>query len=334
MKKQKIFQILNGPLVVVIAGILLNLGLDSVDHPILGKDAHLVQIPIAHSTQEFIGFLRFPQWHYLSNPDVWMTAITLALVASLETLLSLEAIDKLDPYKRVSPPNRELMAQGTGNIVSGLLGGLPVTSVIVRSSANVNAGAKTKVSAILHGILILMFVAFFPQWLNLIPKSALAAILVFTGYKLAKVSIFKEYYRKGWDIFMPFIITILSVILTDLLKGVLIGVAVGIFYAIRINFRTAVLCVSEGNNMMIRLRKDVSFFIKPILKNSLEKVPANTELLIDVHLAEFIDKDVVDTINDYIEHAHLKNIEVTIQKNEHNPTHDLIRTKPTVPENQ
>lgn len=331
IKKQKIFQILNGPLVVVVMGILLNLGLDSVDHPILSKDAHLVQIPIAKSANDFLGFLRFPQWKFLSNPDVWVTAFTLALVASLETLLSLEAIDKLDPYKRVSPPNRELIAQGSGNIISGMLGGLPVTSVIVRSSANVNAGATTKQSTILHGLLILLFVAFFPQWLNLIPKAALAAILVFTGYKLAKLSIFKEYYQKGWDVFTPFIITIISIILTDLLKGVLIGVAVGIFYTIRVNFRTAVFSITEGNNMLIRLRKDVSFFIKPILKNKLEKIPANMHVIIDVHLAEFMDKDVVDTINEYIEHAHLKNIKVIIKRNENNPAHQLIHLQKEFP---
>lgn len=329
IKKQKLFQILNGPLMVVITGVLLNISLDSIDHPILMKEAHLVSVPVANSIQDFIGFLRFPQWHFLTNTDVWITAITIALVASLETLLSIEAVDKLDPYKRVTPPNRELIAQGSGNIASGLLGGLPLTSVIVRSSANVNAGGQTKLSAIIHGLLILTCVAFVPNWLNLIPKAALAAILVFTGYKLAKISIFKEYYRKGWDIFMPFVITILCIILTDLLKGVLIGIAVGIFYTIRINFRTAVLCVSEGGNMLIRLRKDVSFFIKPILKDRLEKIPPNTHVIIDVNQAEFLDKDVIDTINEYIEHAHLKKIQVIIKKNEHNPMHKLIHIENT-----
>ncbi|MEI2749210.1 MAG: SulP family inorganic anion transporter [Ferruginibacter sp.] len=173
VKSKKIFQLISGPLVVVIVGILLNKLLGGLETTITQKDAHLVNIPIANSTSEFLSFFRLPDWSFIANTDVWITAITLALVASLETLLGIEAVDKLDPLKRVSPPNRELMAQGAGNMVSGLLGGLPLTSVIVRSSANVNAGARTKVSAILHGLLILVCVAFVPNILNLIPKAAL-----------------------------------------------------------------------------------------------------------------------------------------------------------------
>lgn len=325
MKKIAVFQYLNGPLVVVILGVLINNTFNNPDTFLGIKDAHLVSIPVANTAKDFFSFFSFPDWSSILNPDVWVIAFTIALVASLESLLSIEAVDKLDDSKRVTPPNRELIAQGSGNIISGMLGGLPLTSVIVRSSANVNAGAKTKASAVFHGILILVCVAFIPNILNLIPKAALAAILVFTGYKLAKVSLFKEYFNKGWEQFVPFVVTIISIVLTDLLKGVLVGIGVGLFYVIRSNFRTAVLMVHEGKSYMIRLRKDVSFFIKPILKEKLEQVPANSNLLIDLTQAEYLDRDVIDTINEYALHASLKNINFTIKKNEHNPLHKLVR---------
>ena len=324
IKSQKLFQLLNGPLVVVIVGVVLNNTIGNIDAGITAKEAHLVSLPIAHSGAEFLSFLKFPDWTTIWNKEVWMVAVTISLVASLETLLSIEAVDKLDPLKRVSPPNRELIAQGTGNLISGLFGGLPLTSVIVRSSANVNAGAKTKMSAIYHGILIMVSLFFFPSLLNMIPKAALAAILVFTGYKLAKVSLFKEYYRNGWEQFIPFIVTILSIVLTDLLTGVMIGMAIGIFYIVRTNFRTAIHVVEEQNNITISLRKDVSFFIKPILKEKLETVPNETNLLLDIEKAEFMDKDVIDTINEFMDHAHLKQIRVAIKKNTDNKTHQLI----------
>jgi MFS superfamily sulfate permease-like transporter len=209
-------------------------------------------------------------------------------------------------------------------MTSGLIGGLPLTSVIVRSSANVNAGAKTKSSAIMHGLLILICVCFAPTILNMIPKASLAAILVFTGYKLTKVSLFKEYYKKGWEQFMPFVITIVAIVLTDLLKGVVIGISLGFFYTIRSNFRTAVFWIHENNNYLIRLRKDVSFFIKPILKEKLEQIPENANLIIDLVHAEHMDRDVIDTINEFLSHAHLKNIHCTLKKNSFNQLHQLI----------
>jgi MFS superfamily sulfate permease-like transporter len=286
----------------------------------------LVNIPIANTANEFFSFLKFPNWGFLNNTDVWVVGFTLAMVASLETLLGIEAVDKLDPLKRVTPTNRELIAQGMGNITSGLLGGLPLTSVIVRSSANVNAGAKTKLSTIFHGLLILICVVFLPNVLNLIPKAALAAILVFTGYKLAKITLFKEYYQKGWDQFMPFVVTIISIILTDLLKGVIVGIFIGLFYVIRSNYRSAIFSIAEGNNVLIRLRKDVSFFIKPLLKKKLEEIPENANLIIDLMQAEHIDKDVIDTINEFTKHAALKNINCIIKKNENNKLHQLLET--------
>jgi MFS superfamily sulfate permease-like transporter len=324
IKSKKVFQLLSGPLVVVIIGILLHYFLSDTASLISVKEADLVNIPVAKTTAEFISFFHLPNWSFITNKDVWITAVTLALVASLETLLGLEAVDKLDPLKRFSPPNRELVAQGAGNIVSGMLGGLPLTSVIVRSSANVNAGAKTKMSTIFHGVLIFVCVAFLPDVLNLIPKAALAAILIFTGYKLAKISIFKEYYKKGWDQFMPFIITLSAIVFTDLLKGVLIGIAVGIFYIIRSNFRTAIFVTTDNNNHLIRLRKDISFFSKPTLKNLFENMPANANVVIDLAKAEFIDKDIIDTINEFTTNSAEKNIQVTVNRSMYNESHKLV----------
>ncbi len=324
IKSKKIFQLLSGPLMVVVVGILLHYFLSDTSSLISIKETDLVTIPVAKTTAEFISFFHLPNWSFITNKDVWITAITLALVASLETLLGLEAVDKLDPLQRFSPPNRELVAQGAGNIVSGMLGGLPLTSVIVRSSANVNAGAKTKMSAIFHGILIFVCVAFLPGLLNLIPKAALAAILIFTGYKLAKISIFKDYYKRGWEQFMPFIITLAAIVFTDLLKGVLIGIAVGIFYIIRSNFRTAIFMTNNDNQFLIRLRKDISFFSKPKLKLIFENMPENADVIIDLTKAEFIDKDIIDTINEFITNASEKNIQVTVNKSMYNELHKLV----------
>jgi MFS superfamily sulfate permease-like transporter len=283
-----------------------------------------VTLPVASNATEFFSFFTFPKMEYLKNPDVWITAVTLAIVASLETLLGIEAVDKLDPLKRVTPPNRELKAQGIGNIISGMLGGLPLTSVVVRSSANVNSGAKTKLSTILHGTFLLLCVFFIPGILNKIPLAALAAILIFTGYKLAKVSLFKTFYQKGWDQFVPFVITIIAILTTDLLKGILIGIGVGLFYMIRSNFRSSVLVVNDDNKFLFRLRKDVSFLNKPIIKKKLEEVPENAFVLIDATRADFIDKDVIEEINNFMLHSHLKNISVEIKKSQYKQVHLLF----------
>jgi len=279
------------------------------------KESHLLQIPIASSASEFLAFFSMPDWSQLSNSNVLVAGITLALAASLETLLSVKAVDDLDPYQRVTPTNHELKAQGLGNIVSGLIGGLPIASVIVRSSANVTAGARTKKSTIMHGLLLLLTVAFIPAILNLIPKTALAAILIYTGVKLARPSLFISFYKKGWDQFLPFVITIFAILFTDLLIGIIIGIVVGLFFVIRSNFKTAVFVINDANKYLLRLRKDVSFLNKPILKVHLEKIPANSSVLIDASRADFIDKDVIDTIEDFMLHAHLKNIYVELKRN-------------------
>lgn len=299
------------PLIVVLLAVGINLAFNASGSGL--ADGHLVNIPVASSAGEFVSFFTFPDWSQLSNSAVWITAVTLALVASLESLLSIEAIDDLDPYQRVTNKDRELKAQGIGNLLSGLIGGLPVTSVIVRSSANVNSGAQSKLSTIMHGTLLFLCVAFIPVVLNQIPLAALAAILIFTGYKLAKPSLFKMYYKKGWDQFLPFVITIVAILLTDLLKGVAIGIGVGIIFVLRTNFRSAVLVVNDANNYLFRFRKDVTFLNKPIVKNKLEEVPEGSFVLIDASRADFIDRDVIESIEDFMLHAPLKDIKVELK---------------------
>jgi MFS superfamily sulfate permease-like transporter len=325
IKKNKILKMIPSPLIVVLVGIMINEFCNSSYPDLALESKHLVSLPVAHDAKSFISFLTFPDFSYLQNKDVWVIGFTLAIVASLETLLGIEAVDKLDPLKRVTPTNRELKAQGVGNIVSGMLGGIPLTSVVVRSSANVSAGGKSKLSTIFHGILMLLFVLFIPVLLNKIPLSALAAVLIFTGYKLAKVSLFKEFYRKGWDQFIPFVITILAILFTDLLIGIIVGILVGLFFMVRSNFRSAVMVVNDKNNYLIRLRKDVSFLNKPIVKAKLEEVPENAFVLIDTTRADFIDKDIIEEINNFLCHAHLKNIRVEIKKSQHNTMHILIQ---------
>ena len=311
--KKGFIKIIPAPLIVVLIGIAVNEFFKNSSGA--GIDPkHMVSIPIAGSASEFFSFFTTPDFNGFLNKQVWIAGVTLALVASLETLLSIEAIDDLDPYQRVTNKERELKAQGIGNMISGLIGGLPITSVIVRSSANVNAGAKSKMSAIYHGILLLLCVALIPGLLNLIPKSALAAVLIFTGYKLAKPGLFKAYYKKGWDQFLPFVITIGAILLTDLLIGVLIGIGVGLFFIIRSNFKTSVFIVHDHNKYLIRLRKDVSFLNKPIIKNKLEEIPENASVLIDASRADFIDKDIIEVIEDFSIHAPLKNIRVEVKQ--------------------
>ena len=330
IKKNKLLQFVPGPMVVVILAIIINSTIEQLSGIAGLESKHLVSLPIAHSTTEFISFFTLPNFSFITNTQVWISALTLAIVASLETLLGIEAVDKLDPLKRVTPTNRELKAQGFGNIVSGLIGGLPLTSVIVRSSANVSAGGKTKQSTIFHGILLLLCAALIPGLLNKIPLSALAGILIFTGYKLAKITLFKEFYQKGFNQFIPFCVTIIAILFTDLLIGISIGIAVSLVFIIRSNFKTAVMIVNDNNNYLIRFKKDVSFLNKPIIKSELELVPENANLVIDVARAEFIDKDVIDEVNGFLYHAHLKNIKVSLKTNPSNASHGLFLTSQNI----
>lgn len=323
-KSNKVLSLIPGPLIVVLAGVFINMAFAAKAADLQLEQKHLVSLPIADNAAKFISFFTFPDFSYIGNPQVWISGLTIAIVASLETLLGIEAVDKLDPLKRVTPTNRELKAQGIGNMVSGLIGGLPLTSVVVRSSANVMAGGKTKVSTITHGTLLLVSVYFIPGLLNLIPLSALAAVLIFTGYKLAKVSLFKEFYIKGLDQFVPFVVTILAILLTDLLIGIVTGILVGLFFMVRANFKSSVLVVNDENRYLVRLRKDVSFLNKPIIKQKLEEVPANSFIIIDATRADFIDKDIIEEINNFLKHAHLKNIRVEIKKSMSKTMHSLF----------
>jgi MFS superfamily sulfate permease-like transporter len=326
IKKNELLRFVPGPLVVVILAIIINGTIEQLSGIASIESTHLVSLPIAHSTTEFISFFTLPKFSFITNVQVWISAVTLAIVASLETLLGIEAVDKLDPLKRVTPTNKELKAQGFGNIISGLIGGLPLTSVIVRSSANVSAGGKTKQATIFHGLLLLLCAALIPNLLNKIPLSALAGILIFTGYKLAKITLFKEFYQKGLNQFIPFCVTIIAILFTDLLIGISIGIAVSLVFIIRSNFKTAVMVVNDNNNYLIRFQKDVSFLNKPIIKSELELVPENANLVIDVARAEYIDKDVIDEVNNFLYHAHLKNIKVELKTSPSNALHGLFLT--------
>ena len=245
-----------------------------------------------------------------------MAAFTIAIIASLESLLSVEATDKLDPEKRNTPTNRELKAQGLGNIVSGLIGGLPITAVIVRSSANINSGAKTKLSAIIHGIFLLSSVIFLAKVLNQIPLACLAAVLLMVGYKLAKVSLFKSMFSLGWDQFLPFMVTVVTILLTDLLKGICVGMAVSIFFILRNNYKRPYFFMKsehhDGDIITVELAEDVTFINKGSVTLTLHHIPENTRVIIDGRKSKNIDLDVLEIIHDFKETAHLKNIEVQL----------------------
>jgi MFS superfamily sulfate permease-like transporter len=275
-----------------------------------------VNIPISTGLSDFAGQFTFPDFTQILNVGVLGTAITLAIVASLESLLSIEASDKIDSLKRFSPPNKELVAQGAGNIVSGLIGGLPVTAVIVRSSANINAGSKTKMSAILHGVLLLVCVYFAPEFLNKIPLATLAAVLIFVGYKLTKPALFKELYAKGLNQFIPFVVTIVAILFTDLLVGILIGIGAGVFYILKSNFKNTVVLAKDGDRFLIKLRRDVTFLNKPIIKGLLERIPDNSKLIIDFSKTYFVDSDVRELLNDFKEQAQYRKIDVEFRESE------------------
>lgn len=310
VKKSRLSQIFPGPLGVVLAGILINAyALHAYPSDAL-RGVHLVELPVFEKPMAFFGGLPRPDISGLSNPQVWITALTLSIVASLESLLSIEAIDKIDPEKRITPANRELKAQGVGNVVSGLLGGLPVTSVVVRSSANVNAGARSKRSTILHGILLMLSILFIPDLLNMIPKASLAAILIFTGYKMANLSLFKEHYQMGWNQFLPFAITIIAILFSDLLIGIIIGLITGFIFLAKNNFHTAVSLTKTDLHYMLRFEKEVTFLNKGPIKSILEKIPNNATLLIDANETKFIDNDILDIINDFKVKAETKGIRI------------------------
>jgi len=309
-KKQALLKLIPGPLITVAWGVAFNLWATRFAPAWQVNSEHMVTLPVQEHPADFVSNLIFPDWSYLSHPQVYISAVTIAIIASLETLLSLEATDKLDPMKRLTPTNRELKAQGVGNIISGLLGGLPMTAVIVRSSANINAGGKTSLSCFVHGVFLFTSTLFFTQYLNHIPLSCLAAILLYTGYKLVKPALFKEHYKKGMSQFLPFVITVIAIIATDLLKGMAIGMAIGLFFVIRANYHAAISMVKNDHHYEIVLNKDVSFLNKALLRKFILMIEENSSVTIDAHKAQFIDHDILETIEDFIASALDNNITV------------------------
>lgn len=315
-KKHKLFQILQGPIVVVLLGILLNyLFQTGVLHFTLAPD-QIVKLPVADSLKDFVGQFTYPDFSQLSNLEIYKIAFVMAIVASLETLLCVEATDKLDPLKRVTPTNKELKAQGIGNMVSGMIGGLPITQVIVRSSANITFGAKSKLSAVLHGFWLLLSAVTIASLLNMIPLASLATILIMVGYKLAKPSLFADMYKLGWEQFAPFIATVVAILLTDLLTGIGIGLVVGIIFTLHHSYRNShymqdTKSTTDGRDVHhLVLAEEVSFFNKASIIAALEAIPANSKVIIDCSNSKSISYDVVEFIRDYHLHAKLKNIDV------------------------
>jgi MFS superfamily sulfate permease-like transporter len=288
---------------VVVAGTVLNEMFRGASPQMALDSSHLVKLPIPASVGDFFQQFTFPDLKGFTNPVVWKTGVVIAVVASIETLLCIEAVDKLDPMKRYTPTDREMKAQGIGNIVSGLLGGLPITSVIVRSSANLNAGAQTKRSAIFHGVLLLLCAATIPVILNMIPKAALAAILIFTGYKLCKPSMFRHVWKSGKSQFIPFIATAVCVVSLDLLKGVGIGMVISIFYILRNNMSIPYYykrsTFSDGELIKLTLAQEVSFLNMASIKETLDKLPENSSVIIDASHAKYIDFDVLSLIREF-----------------------------------
>lgn len=315
-KKHKVFQILQGPIVVVLLGILLNyLFQTGVLNFTLAPD-QIVELPESANLKEFISHFTYPDFSQLSNLAIYKVGVVMAIVASLETLLCVEATDKLDPIKRVTPTNTELKAQGLGNIVSGMIGGLPITQVIVRSSANITFGAKSKLSAVLHGFWLLLSAVTIASLLNMIPLASLATILIMVGYKLAKPSLFTGMYKLGWEQFAPFIATVIAILLTDLLTGIGLGMVVGIFFTLHHSYRNShymqdTKTTTDGRDVHhIVLAEEVSFFNKASIIAALEAIPANAKVIIDCSKSKSISYDVVEFIRDYHLHAKLKNIDV------------------------
>lgn len=309
--------VIPGPLAVVLLGVALS-SLFQRFGALWTLDAErLVNVPILDSFAALRTALRTPDWEQFLNIKVWTGGLTIALVASLETLLNIEAVDKLDRYGRTSPPNRELIAQGFGNVAAGLLGAIPVTSVIVRSSVNVHFGGVTKVSTIFHGLLLVVCVTLIPSWLNLIPLSSLAAILIVTGFKLAHPKLFRQMWDEGWHQFLPFVTTILAILLTDLLTGAVIGLVVGLGFILHSNLRRPMRLLVEkhlgGEVYHIELASQVSFLNRARLARQFQEIPDGGHVLLDARNTDYLDPDILDFINEFAQHiAPARNIQVSL----------------------
>lgn len=291
------------PLVVVTLAVLLEAMLERWDVRLHVAAKQLVNVPVAESFREFVGYLRMPDWSAWQRTDVFMAAITIAVVASLESMLNLEAVDNLDPRQRASPPNRELIAQGVGNVASGLVGGLPVTCVAVRGSVNIYAGSSSKLSAILHGCFLLGFALWLPHVLNMIPLSCLAAILFMTGYKLVSPKLIAQLYKEGRSVFWPFVITVVAIVMTDLLIGILIGLGISLLFILASNTRRPIQKTLERHLGLevhhIELANQVSFLTRPVLEKSLREVPRGGHVLLDARNTDYLDADIVSFLREF-----------------------------------
>jgi MFS superfamily sulfate permease-like transporter len=315
-KKGKIFQLVQGPLVAVAIGIIFFV-LTQSNSVLAITQSHLVSVPIPEDASSFLNQFSFPNFSAITNTEVWIVAFTLALVASLETLLCVEATDKLDPHKNVTPTNRELLAQGTGNIISGLIGGLPITQVIVRSSANIQSGGRSKLSAIIHGFFLLISVILIPRLLNMIPLSVLAAILLIVGYKLAKPGLFKKMYDLGWKQWVPFTVTVVGIVFTDLLVGIGLGLAVGIVVILIKSYQNShFLHIEDKSNgkhkIKMTLAEEVTFFNKGAILKELDNLPIDTYLELDVRKTRYLDNDIIEILEDFAFKATERNIDIKL----------------------
>ncbi len=316
IKGNALLGLIPGPLVAVLAGVFINQFYP--EGLILGGE-HLVQLPVLAAGEGVTSLLTFPDFSAFTNLAVIKTAFLIAIIASLETLLCVEATDRLDPRKNITPTNRELIAQGAGNMVAGLIGGIPITQVIVRSSANLQAGGRTKLSAIFHGVLLLVCVLAIPGILNMIPLSALAAVLIVVGYKLAKPELFVKMWREGQDQFIPFMVTILAILFTDLLVGILIGLMVGLGYVLYTNFRSSIAYKRSGNHIVVDFTKDVFFYNRANLMKIFSELEDGDEITLDGRNVDFMDHDIFLAIEDFVKDSVNKNIKVNLL--------DITRTK-------
>lgn len=315
-KKAKIFQLIQGPLVAVVFGIMFFLFTQGSSSLAISPE-QLVSVPTPDSLSGFFGQFSSPNFDAISNPQVWIIAFTVALVASLETLLCVEATDKMDPQKRVTPTNRELLAQGTGNVIAGMIGGLPMTQVIIRSSANIQSGGRTKLSAIMHGFFLLILVMSIPGLLNMIPLAVLAAILLQVGYKLAKPALFKQMFELGWKQFLPFGVTVAGIVFTDLLIGIGMGLAVGVVVILIKSYQNShFLHIEEGvdgvGRFKMTLAEEVTFFNKGAILRELDSLPEGTRLDFDVSKTRYLDNDIIEILDDFAYKANLRNISIKL----------------------
>ena len=314
-KKAKFFQVVQGPIVAVGIGILYYILTKDTGLAIVGEN--LVEVPTPDGFDGFISQFTTPNFAAITNPEVLITAFTIALVASLETLLCVEATDKIDPHKNVTPTNRELFAQGAGNIVSGLIGGLPITQVIVRSSANINSGGRTKLSAIIHGFLLLISIIIIPTLLNKIPLSVLAAILLIVGYKLANPKLFMDMFKLGWKQYLPFVVTVVGIVGLDLLKGIALGLTVGIVVILIKSYQNSHFLHIEDNSngvpkIKMTLAEEVTFFNKGAILKELDKIPENAQLELDVRKTRYLDNDIIEILEDFAFKANERNIDISL----------------------